>query len=118
MKNDKTELWAETLAHINDTWAKKKNRKYPFTGQELKLLKQLRRWYTAPEVWALWTCYLLRSPYWGARTGYLIGGFWQERSILLEDSDFKRLVAQYETQIGLKEPKQVAQEFGLVAKAP
>lgn len=113
MKKEVTEFWPETLEHINQSWLKKKNRKYPFTGQELKLVKQLRRWYTAPEVWALWTCYLLRSPFWGPKTGYLISGFWQERSVLLEDPEFKKLTAKYEADLGMKDVKEMALELGL-----
>lgn len=113
MPKKTTELWAETLEHISSTWQKKKGRKYPFTGQDLKQIKLLRGWFTAPEVWALWTCYLLHSPFWGVKTGYLISGLWAERSVLLDDPDFKRLTAKYEAALGMKDPKELALELGL-----
>jgi len=113
MKKQKSEFWAETLEHISQTWQKKKGRKYPFTGQDLKLIKQLRNWLTAPEVMAMFSVYLSSSPYWGRSTGFLISGMWQERSILLEDPNFKKLVTKYEAELGMKEPKQVTLELGL-----
>lgn len=105
------EWWPETLEHISSTWQRKKGRKYPFTGQDLKLVKQLRNYFTAPEVWALWTCYMNRSPFWGLKTGYLVSGLWAERSILLEDLNFKTLVAKYEKELGLREAKEVGMEL-------
>lgn len=105
------EWWPETLEHISNTWQKKKGRKYPFSGQDLKQIKQLRGWLTAPEVMALWSTYLTSSPFWGAKCGYLIGGLWAERSILLDDPYFKRLVAKYESQLGLREVKEVGLEL-------
>lgn len=113
MKKEPTAFWAETLEHITSTWQKKKGRKYPFTGQDLKLIKQLRGWLTAPELMALWSTYLASSPFWGLKTGWLLSGFWQERSILLDDPQFKKLVAKYEADLGMREPKQVALELGL-----
>jgi len=107
------EQWAETLEHISTTWQKKKGRKYPFTGQDLKLLKQLRGWLTAPEVMAMFAVYVASSPFWGRSTGYLITGMWQERSVLLDDPSFKKLVVKFESELGLKEVKQVAMELGL-----
>lgn len=106
-----TEYWTETLEHISQTWQKKKGRKYPFTGQDLKHLKQLRGWFTAPEVLALWSCYLQGSPFWGIKTGYLISGLWAERSVLLDDPNFKRLTAKFEAEFGLKEAKEVGMEL-------
>ncbi len=111
MKNKPTEFWAETLEHISQTWQKKKGRKYPFTGQDLKLVKQLRNWLTAPETMAMFSVYCSSSPYWGPSTGYLISGMWQERSILLEDSSFKKLVAKLEAELGMKEAKAVGLEL-------
>lgn len=105
------EQWAETLEHISITWQKKKGRKYPFTGQDLKLLKQLRGWFTAAEVMAMYAVYLSSSPFWGQKTGYLITGLWQERSILLDDPNFKRFVVKFEAELGMKGFKELALEF-------
>ncbi len=107
------EFWPETLEHISSTWLKKKGRKYFFTGQDLKLIKQLRGWLTAPELMALWSIYISSSPFWGAKSGWLLTGFWAERSILLDDPNFKTLVRKYEAELGMKEPKEVALELGL-----
>ncbi len=111
MKKQKVESWAETLEHISSTWQKKKGRKYPFTGQELKQIKQLRGWLTAPEVMAIWSVYLSNSPFWGQKTGFLISGLWAERSILLDDPSFKKYVAKFEAELGLKEAKEVGLEL-------
>ncbi len=110
-KKAATEWWKETLAHINETWKKKKGRDYPFTGQDLKQLKLLRGFFTAPEVMALWTCYLRGSPFWGQKTGYLISGLWAERSVLLDDLDFKKLTLKYEAEFGIREAKEVGMEL-------
>src|ERR1041384_3628726 len=106
-QNKATEFWAETINHIDSLWHRKKGRKYPFTGQDMKLIKQLRGWLTAPEVMAMFTVYCSSSPFWGTKSGYLISGMWQERSILLDDSNFKKLVAKYELELGLKDAKEV-----------
>lgn len=109
----KTEYWAELLEHINATWQRKKGRKYPFTGQDLKFLKQLRSWFTAPEVMAMFSVYCSSSPFWGVKSGYLISGMWQERSVLLDYPEFKKYVVKHEAELKLKTPKEVALEFGL-----
>jgi len=109
----KTEYWTETLEHVNATWQRKKGRKYPFTGQDLKMLKQLRGWFSAPEVMAMFSVYCSSSPFWGIKSGWLISGMWQERSVLLDFPNFKPLVKKYEAELNLKTPEQVALEFGL-----
>lgn len=110
-QTNKTEWWAETIGHISNTWQRKKGRKYPFTGQDMKLIKQLRGYFTAPEVMALWSTYLTSSPFWGAKCGFLVSGLWSERSILLDDPNFKKLVAKFEAELGLKEAKAVGLEL-------
>lgn len=109
----KTEYWTEMLEHISESWKRKKGRPYPFAGKDLKHLKQLRGWYTAAEVFALWSCYMVRSPFWGPKTGFLVDGLWAERSVLLDDPNFKPLVKKYEADLNLKTPEQVVLEFGL-----
>lgn len=110
-KKAKAEWWTETLDHISSTWQKKKGRKYPFTGRDLKHIKQMRTWLTAPETMAIWSVYLSSSPFWGHKTGHLISGLWAERSILLDDPNFKRLTAKFEAELGLKEAKEVGLEL-------
>jgi len=110
-KKPATEWWKETLAHIDETWKKKKGRSYPFTGQDLKLLKLLRNCFTAQEVLALWDCYLRASPFWGQKTGFLIAGLFAERSVLLDDLNFKKLTAKYEAEFGMREAKEVGTEL-------
>ena len=105
------EWWPETIEHISSTWQKKKGRKYPFTGRDLKQLKDIRGWLTAAETMALWTTYLSSSPFWGQKTGYLISGLWAERSVLLDDPNFKRYVTRYEAELGLREAKEVGLEL-------
>ncbi len=104
------------MDHISKTWERKKGRKYPFTGQDLKQLKLLRGFFTAPEVMALWTCYLAASPFWGQKTGYLISGLWAERSVLLDDPNFKRLTAKFEADFGMKKAQELASEIDLSSK--
>jgi hypothetical protein len=101
------ELWAETVEWIHQTWMRKKGRKYPFMARDFNQLKLLRRYFTAPEVMALWDSYLEASPFFGSKTGYLISGFWEERSILLESAPFKNRLAMHEKRLGLAEPKGV-----------
>lgn len=62
---------------------------------------------------ALWDVYLSNSPFWGAKTGFLVSGLWAERSVLLDDQNFKRLTAKHEAALGLKSPKQVTLELGI-----
>lgn len=99
------------MDHISKTWERKKGRKYPFTGQDLKQLKLLRGFFTAPEVMALWQCYLQASPFWGPKTGFLVSGLWAERSVLLDDPSFKRLTVKFEAEFGLREAKEVGLEL-------
>ena len=114
MKKEKSEFWAETLEHITATWQKKKGRKYPpFTGKELNMLKQIMGWLTAAETMALWSTYLVNSPFWGPKTGFSIVGLFSEKLTLIDDPNFKTLVRKFETELGLKEVKQVALELGL-----
>ncbi len=117
MKKPPTEHWTELLEHISSTWRKKKGRNYPFIGQDLKLIKLLRNYYTAAELFALWECYLARSPFWGPKCGYLVSGFWSERSVLLDDPNFKTLTRRYEAALGLKKPEEIASKLQLTAKS-
>ena len=113
MKKKAIELWPELIEHINKSWQKKKGRKYPWTGQDFKLLQILTRSFTVPELAALYSVYLMNSPFWGLKTGWLVSGFFQERGVLIDDPSFKTLVRKYEIELGMKEPKQVAMELGL-----
>lgn len=54
---------------------------------------------------------MYRSPFWGLKTGFLVSGLWAERSILLDDPNFKRLTAKYESELGLKEAKATGLEL-------
>ncbi len=101
------------IEHINNGWLTKKKRKYPFMQKDFGLLKSLTRLFTLPELRAMFDCYMCRSPFWGEKTGYLINGFFNERSILLDDPNFKKLTAKFVAEFGLKDPKQVALELGL-----
>lgn len=111
MKKQKCDYWAETVGHISNTWQRKKGRKYPFSGQDMKLIKQLRAWLTAPEVMAMFSVYCSSSPFWGQKSGYLISGMWSERSVLLDDPSFKKLVAKFEKELGMREAKEVGMEL-------
>ncbi len=105
--------WPELIAHIDTSWHRKKGRKYPWTGQDFKLLQLLTRSFTVPELQALFTVYLKNSPFWGPKTGWLVSGFFQERGILTDDPEFKKLVAKFEAELGMKEPKAITAELGL-----
>jgi hypothetical protein len=95
------EFWKETVEWIHQSWMRKKGRKYPFMARDFKQLQLLRRYFTATEVMALWDSYLEASPFFGPKTGYLISGFWEERSILLESANFKNRLAMHEKRLGL-----------------
>lgn len=82
-------------------------------GKDLKHLKLLCGIFTAAEVMALYDVYLKRSPYWGKLTGWNITGLMTERTILIDDAEFKTRVRDHEEQLLLKSPRQVAMEFGL-----
>lgn len=108
-----TEWWAETLEHISKTWQRKKGKPYFFTGPDLRLLKSIRSWLTAAELLSLWDLYLKKSPYWGSKTGFSITGFFTEKTVLIDDPEFKKLTAKYEADFGLKTPKEIALELGI-----
>lgn len=110
-KSKTAELWPELLEHISETWQKKKGRKYPFMGQDLKLLKNMTSWLTSIEIMALWDCYLRSSEFWGPKTGFLVSGMFSERSILLDNSSFKSLVSFHEKRLGLREQKELWKEL-------
>ena len=110
-KKEPVEWWPELIAHIDISWQRKKGRKYPWAGQDFKLLKLLARSFTVPEVQAMYSVYLKNSPFWGPKTGWLVSGLFQERGILTDDPDFKRLTAKYESDLGLKEAKAVGLEL-------
>lgn len=111
-----TPFWKELVDWIDQEYKKKKGRSYPFDGKSLALLKKLAGWLTVPECMALYTCYIARSPWHGPRSGYLIAGFWEERSVLLEDAAFKNLTAMHEKRLGLADPAKVCGSLGLAAK--
>ncbi len=75
------------------------------------MLKQLRGWLTAPEVMAMVSVYCSSSPFWGPKSGFLLSGMWQERSILLDDPNFKKFVAKFEAELGMREAKEVGLEL-------
>lgn len=89
-------LWREMLKAISQEWEKKKSRPYRFGGQDLKLLRALVGWLSVPEVLALWTIYLRGGSFWGPKTGYLVSGMFQDRSVLLDHPEFKSLTERWE----------------------
>lgn len=110
-KKEADPLWKELLEHISQTWEKKKGKKYFFTGQDLKLLKSLVSWLGSIEVMALWLCYLRGSAFWGPKTGFLVAGMYQERSILLDHPEKKKIMAELEKKFGFREQKELWQEL-------
>lgn len=112
-RRSKNEFWKETIEWIDQSWRAKKGRKYPFMPADFRTVQHLLKFYTPAEVCALWECYLKASPFYGSKTGYLISGFWQERSILLESKDFKTLSKKHEEKLGLVSVKDVVVDVGL-----
>lgn len=112
----KTDFWPELIRHIDESWKKKKGRAYMFSGKDMGLLKIMARYFTVPELMALWSTYLYHSTFWGPKTGYLIPGFYEERSVLLDDPNFKRLVPIYEKELQLREPKELTLDLGITCK--
>lgn len=84
-----------------------------FSKKDFGLLKTMSVYMTVPELMALWEIYLARSPFWGPNTGFLIHGFFQERSVLLDDSKFKPRTLYFEKLLGMKVPQEVFKEFDL-----
>jgi len=110
MKNPDVKQLAD---HINKVWLRIKKRKYPFMSKDFGMLKILLRSFTLAETMAMFDAYAYRSPFWSRATGMLISGFFNERSILLDDPNFKQLVKKYEAELNLKTPEQVCLELGL-----
>lgn len=98
-KGTPVENWKELIEFIDRQWLAKKKRKYPFGGQDVKLLKMLCRYFTVPEIMALFSVYLTDSPFWGTRSGYLVAGMFQERAVLIDNPKFKKLAEEYQKKL-------------------
>lgn len=56
--NDFTPFWKDLMAHIDETWKKKKGVGFYFRGKYFREIKELCRIYTTFGVMALWDLYL------------------------------------------------------------
>lgn len=115
-KRPAPEFWRQMLEHIDASWRQKKKRPYPFSPKDCNQLRLLCRFLTEAEIMALWDCYLAGSPFHGPRTGYLVHGFYEERSVLLEDPLFKTRLAEQQKRLGMLEPAQMPLLAGLGLK--
>lgn len=94
------------IDHLDSRWKLKKGMGYPWTGMEFKRLQGLARRCDAWGVMALWDLYMSGTSYWGARTGYMLDGFWRDLGVLIDDFRFKQYADKYHDQ--LEPPQEMA----------
>lgn len=79
-------FWKEMVAHIDETWKRKKGSPYPFTDRDFKQLKPVAKLYMTWGVMSLWDCFIASDDPFFRQTGYKIGAFIQSLPKLLDMS--------------------------------
>lgn len=109
MKKDVTEFWVEMIAHINESWKKRKNTdlSYPFTGRDFKDLKHFAQIFKPWGLMALWDLYIWTDNAFNEKTGYSIFQFTRQLPYLT-DQQWKQKAQFYEHKMIGKLPDKIA----------
>lgn len=111
---DATPYWKDLVAHLDNTWKKKKGVPFYFRGQYFRELKELARIYTPFGVMALWDLYLSEKDDFVKAAGYSFEMFCAKIPKLL-DMNWKGGRERYETEIVGRYPKFVEDLAGEIA---
>lgn len=116
-KSKAIEGWPQLLDFVNEQYRLRKGRAYPWQAKDAAMLRKMCRWYSVPEMMALYKTYIKRSSFFGPKSGYLVSGMLAEHSALLDWPDFKELKKAYESVFNERTDAQIVLEFGLRGKA-
>lgn len=95
----KTPFWTEVCKHLEETWKRKKNAPFLFTGQRMKSLKGLCQTYQPWGVMALWDMFLVSDDPWIKDTGYKFEAFVHSVDKLVDNYSWKQKAQVYEAKL-------------------
>lgn len=92
----------ETVAHILETFEKRKGARYPFSAVDGKTVKRLLHLYSSPQVRALWDAFLDLNDEWMQKVGHTLFQFQRSIPVLLDKSDWKSRARKYEGAVNVE----------------
>jgi len=100
--------WKELIAHIDQSWFKKKGVKFFWEARHFKQLGNLCRHFQPWGVMALWDLHLTISDDWAYKKGYSFECFLSRISKLIDEPLFKSRSKVYETKLAGEIPKDLS----------
>lgn len=88
--------WKILVAHVNDTWKKRKGYGYPFEGKDFKILKKHVRNFGEHGLMGLWDAFMDSDSPWVKGTGYSIVAFSSCLPWLVDNPNWKMRASAYE----------------------